>query len=174
MAMEEQEAYISTTEVAIRLGIIEDAVRKRIKIGSLSGKKVGKKWLVSLESLQKPSRNGHAADTDLLIQQLRDDVSFLKEQFVATNHQLSEKDHQLSEKDEQLRALLADLDAWREQVRYKELQIAQLQDRMIQLPAAEEAERTEQGSEIPEPAAAQAADGGNALSRFWRWFVGGG
>jgi hypothetical protein len=63
--------------------------------------------------------------------------------------------------------------SWREQVRYKELQIAQLQDRMIQLPSPEEPEPTEQGSEGPEPAAAQAGESGNVVSRFWRWFVGG-
>ncbi len=171
MAMEEQEHYISTTEAAIRLRISEDAVRKRIKIGSLSGKKVGKKWLVSLESLQKPSRNGHAADTDLLLQQLREDVSFLKEQLITKDQQLSEKDHQLSEKDEQLRALLSDLEGWREQVRYKELQVAQLQDRIIHVSSLEEPEPPEQETE-PQPAAAQGEESGNVLRRFWHWFVG--
>jgi excisionase family DNA binding protein len=156
--MEEQDAYISTTEAAIRLGISEDAVRKRIKIGSLSGKKVGKKWLVSLESLQKPSRNGHAADTDLLIQQLREDVSFLKEQLVATNHQLSEKD-------EQLRALLADLEGWREQVRYKELQLAQAQDRLLELPHLD----VESVDTSPPDGSEQHR---NPLSWFWHWFIG--
>jgi hypothetical protein len=56
----------------------------------------------------------------------------------------------------------------------KELQIAQLQDRLIQLPSPEKAEPTEQGSEVPESAAAQAGESGHILSRFWRWFVDGG
>jgi hypothetical protein len=57
-------------------------------------------------------------------------------------------------------------------VRYKELQLGKVQDHMISLSPAMEAEPTEQGSEEPEPAAAQAPDGGNVLSRFWHWFVG--
>ena len=74
-------------------------------------------------------------------------------------------------KDQQIQKLYEDIESWREQVRYKELQIAQLQDRMIPLPSPEEPEPTEQGSEEPEPPAAQAASG-NVLQRFWSWFVG--
>jgi hypothetical protein len=88
------------------------------------------------------------------------------------DQQLAAKDHQLSEKDEQVRALLADLEGWREQVRYKELQVAQLHDRVIELPSPEEPEPDEQEPE-PQPAAAPAAESGNVLSRFWRWVVGG-
>ena len=160
-------------EAAKILGLTEDAIRKRIQRGEMQAEKVGKRWLVVLDRFKIQSQNGanqvDAASNVLLghVQDLQGQLRFLQDQLIA-------KDHQLSEKDEQLRALLADLEVWREQVRYKELQLAQLQDRMIQLPAAEETEPTEQGSEQAEPNAVQAADGGNALSRFWRWFVGGG
>jgi hypothetical protein len=63
-------------------------------------------------------------------------------------------------------------DAAREQVCYKELQVAQLQDRMIQLPSTEKPKPTDQGSEEPEPPVGQAAESGNAISRFWHWFIG--
>jgi hypothetical protein len=100
---------------------------------------------------------------------------------VTSDQQLAVKDQQLAEKDQHLRQQLAvkdqqihklyeDIESWREQVRYKELQIAQLQDRMIQLPS-EEPEPTEQESEQAEPAAAQEVSG-NVLSRFWHWFIG--
>ena len=100
----------------------------------------------------------------------RRDVAFTDEQL---RSQLQAKDQQLTAKDMQIAKLYEDIESWREQVRYKELQIAQLQDRMIQLPSPEEPEPTEQGSEVPEPAAAQAGESGNVVSRFWRWFVGG-
>jgi hypothetical protein len=74
---------------------------------------------------------------------------------------------------EEIGKLNVDIEAWREQVRYKELQIAQLQDRMIQVPSPEEPQPTEQEPELSQPAAAQAAESGNVLRRFWRWFVGG-
>jgi hypothetical protein len=167
----------------MRLGITEDAVRKRIKTGTLSGRKVGRTWIVYLDGLQKPSRNG-SARSELLTKQLQADMAFLQSQLVAKDQHLSEweqqfreqlvaKDEQLSRKDEQIRKLQEDVEGWREQVRYKELQIAQLQDRMIQLPSPEEAEPTEQGSEVPERAVPQTAASGNVVSRFWRWFVGG-
>jgi hypothetical protein len=65
--------------------------------------------------------------------QLKEHIEFLKGQLVV--------------KDEQLACLLTDVEFWREQVRYKELQVAQLQDRMIQLPSRKEPESIEQESE---------------------------
>jgi hypothetical protein len=72
----------------------------------------------------------------------------------------------VAQKDEQIRELLADIASWREQVRYKELQLAQLQDRMIQLPSPEEPESTEQTNEQSEPDAVQAAASRNAVSWY--------
>jgi hypothetical protein len=65
--------------------------------------------------------------------QLKEHIEFLKGQLVV--------------KDGQLANPLTDVESWREQVRYKELQVAQLQDRMIPLPFRKESESTEQGSE---------------------------
>jgi hypothetical protein len=78
----------------------------------------------------------------------------------------------VAQKDEQIRELLADIASWREQMRYKELQIAQLQDRMIQLPTNEEPEQAQQESEQSEPVAAHQQASRNAVSRFWYWFIG--
>ena len=159
-------------EAAKVLGLTEDAIRKRIQRGEMQAEKVGKRWLVVLDRSKVPSQNGvnhvDGASNLLLghVQDLQGQLRFLQDQLTA-------KDHQLSEKDKQLRALMADLEGWQEQVRYKELQIAQLQDRMIPLPPGEEPEPAEQGSEVREPATAQAAGSENVLSRFWRWFVGG-
>jgi hypothetical protein len=53
---------------------------------------------------------------------------------------------------------------WQEQLRYKELQLVQAQERVIELPQpeAEEAELKE-----PEPDTNR-----NPLARFWHWFIG--
>jgi hypothetical protein len=84
-------------------------VRKRLKAGSLTGNKVGKRWLIDPESIRKTS--GNTPDTkDVLIGQMQGHIWFLQEQ--------------VSVKDEQLSRLLTDLEGWREQMRYKELQVA--------------------------------------------------
>jgi hypothetical protein len=54
-------------------------------------------------------------------------------------------------KDQQIQKLYEDIESWREQVRYKELQLARLQDRVIELPSPEEAEPTEQKPELSQP-----------------------
>jgi hypothetical protein len=51
-----------------------------------------------------------------------------------------------------------------EQVRYKDLLIARLEDRLIQLPPPEP---TEQKPELLQP-----GESGNVLSQFWHWFIG--
>ena len=169
----ESEETISLTEAASLLGISEDAVKKRIRAGTLRGKKVGRRWMVLQESIRKVSGNSPDAMT-LLLDKLSGEVAYLRshltEQLAAKDQQLRE---QLSVKDQQIQKLYEDIESWREQVRYKELQIARLQDRMIPLPSPEEPEPTRQASEVREPAAAQTAGSENVLSRFWRWFVGG-
>jgi excisionase family DNA binding protein len=145
----EQDGFLTLSEAANLLGVSDDAVRKRLKAGSIKGKKVGKRWLIDPESIRKPS--GNTPDTkDVLIGQLQEHIRFLQEQVTV--------------KDEQLSRLLTDLEGWREQVRYKELQLAQVQERVIELPQpeAEEAELRE-----PEPDANR-----NPLVRFWHWFIG--
>jgi excisionase family DNA binding protein len=171
-ALVEQNGWLIISEAAKALGISDDVVRKRLKAGAIKGKKVGKRWLVDPDGIRMhpdgiQTTSGTDPDaTGALIQELRDHNGQLKEHIEFLKAQLSVKDEQLS-------SLLTDVESWREQVRYKELQIAQLQDRMIQLPSPEEAEPTEQGSERAEPVAAQPQASGNAISRFWHWFVGG-
>jgi hypothetical protein len=161
-----------------RLSITEDGVRKRIKRGRLKAHRINDTLYVFVSDLdrqitdkqqdtklsQKVSQQRRQDKQNKLVSALEEDVAYLKQQIII-------KDQQLAEKDQQLKELLSDNAAWREQVRYKELQVAQLQDRMIQLPSAEEPEPTEQGSEQVEPPAAQEVSR-NVLTRFWHWFVG--
>jgi uncharacterized coiled-coil protein SlyX len=184
--LEQSNGFITLGEAASRLGVTEDAIRKRLRTGSIKGKKIEKRWMVDPESLRKSSGNPLGTppvDRDPLMRRFQDELSFVHAQIAIKDQQLAEKDKQLREqltvKDRQiteLNQLLAklneDIESWREQVRYKELQIAQLQDRMIQLPSIEEPEPTKRESEVPEPAVAQEVSG-NVLSQFWRWFVGG-
>jgi predicted nuclease with TOPRIM domain len=101
------------------------------------------------------------ADKEQLIAQLQSEVVFLREQLT---QQIATKEQQLAEKDQQLKELLSANAAWREQVRYKELQLARLQDRVIELPSPEEAEPTEQEPELSQP-----GESGNVLRRFWHY-----
>jgi hypothetical protein len=166
---------LTIAEAAEKLGISQDALRKRIRRGLVQAIKVDKKWFVVLDNgvqdgvdRSKPKN----IDTERLIVRFESEVQFLRTQLSVKDEQLAGKDGQINKLHEELDRLTTDIEAWREQVRYKELQIAQLQDRMIQLPSPEEPELTEQGSEVREPAAAQEVSG-NVLSQFWRWFVGG-
>jgi hypothetical protein len=161
--------------------------RKPLPKGTLRGQKVDRKWVVFLPGTQnsanavqnsnQKSERRSARGYDSLIRQLQSQVGFLESQLVVKDEQLRSqlqaKDQQLTAKDMQIAKLYEDIESWREQVRYKELQIAQLQDRMIQLPPTEEPEPTEQGSAVQERAVPQTAASGNVVSRFWRWFVGG-
>jgi ribosome assembly protein YihI (activator of Der GTPase) len=131
------------------------------------------KLLIVLERLEQASalpEIGSQIPIDLLIQELRSEVEFLRSQL---QEQLAAKDRQIAEKDQQLERLLTDIEGWREQVRYKELQLAQAQERVIELPFPEEHQPTEQEAELSRPDTVQAPASGNALQRFWRWFVGG-
>ncbi len=168
----------SFAEAAKGLGITEDAVRKRIKKGTLQGRREHNKLLVVLESLQNNSKFRQAED-GLLLRTLQEEVALLCSQLSVKDQQLSAKDQQLAEKDQHLRQQLAvkdqqieklyeDIESWREQVRYKELQIAQLQDRMLPLSSTVEDASTEQGRTQP----AQAEESRNALSPFWHWVIG--
>jgi excisionase family DNA binding protein len=161
----------SIAEAARYLGLTEDAVRKRIKRGELQARKQGKAWQVFLE----PSQNGQNGiqnaiqnesktnqnEQERLIAHLQEEISFLKSQLESEKSHLWE---QVAKKDEQIRELLADIASWREQVRYKELQLAQAQERVIELPQPE-AEEEESGE--PEPDTNR-----NPLVRFWHWFAG--
>ena len=177
--METTEGVVSIQEAANRLGITEDGVKKRIKRGRLKAQRINDALYVFVSELdrQTPDKQPDTKLSQKVSQQRRQDkqnklVSVLEEDVAYLKQQITIKDQQLAEKDQQLKELLSDNAAWREQVRYKELQMAQLQDRMIPLPSAEEPEPTGQASEVREPAVAQTAGSGNALSRFWHWFIG--
>jgi hypothetical protein len=75
-------------------------------------------------------------------------------------------------KDQQIQKLYEDIESWREQARYKDLLLARLEDRLIQLPSPKESEPMEQGNEQSGSVAAQPQASGNVLSRFWHWFIG--
>jgi hypothetical protein len=181
--LEQSNGFITLGEAASRLGVTEDAIRKRLRTGSIKGKKIEKRWMVDPESLRKSSGNPLGippVDRDPLIRRFQDELSFVHAQIAIKDQQLAEKDKQLREqlavKDQQitelnqlLGKLNEDIEAWREQVRYKELQLARLQDQVLELPSPEEAEPTEQKPELSQP-----GESGTVLRRFWRWFVGGG
>ncbi len=160
--MAQQEA-VSIAQAAKLLGLTEDGIRKRVRKGELRGEKIDNKWHVYVEigkNEQEPVLEGVKTATREQQDSIESFLAHLQAEIEFLRAQIQEKDQ--------------DIQAWQEQARYKDLVIAQLQDRVIQLPSPEEPEPTEQGSEQAEPNAVQAADGGNALSRFWRWFVGGG
>jgi excisionase family DNA binding protein len=172
MGEDTRQTGLTIGEAARLLRISPEGVRKRIKRGQLKAYKVDNRWLVVLDGHDKPPNVPDKPVEDQsgtgwiihqqLIAHLQDEVAYLRSQL---NEQLSVKDAQIGK-------LLDDIEFWREQVRYKELQIAQLHDRVIELPSPEEPEPDEQEPE-PQPAAAPAAESGNVLSRFWRWVVGG-
>jgi hypothetical protein len=155
---------MSIAEAAKQLGITEDAVRKRIKRGVLYAKKVDNKWLVVLDG-QDTTRPEQRAEShrrdknrdESLVQHLSSEVEFLRAQIAVKDQQIAERDK--------------DLTNYRDQLRYKDLLIARLEDRLIQLPSLNEPQPRQQESERVEPLAAQSEESRNAMSRFWRWFI---
>jgi excisionase family DNA binding protein len=180
-ALVDGNGWLTISEAAKALGISDDVVRKRLKAGAIKGKKVGKRWLIDPDAIGvnpdtiRMHPDGKAGNpdgiqtasgtnpdaTEALIQELREHNGQLREHIEFLKGQLSVKDDHLAR-------LLIDLEGWREQVRYKELQVAQLQDRVIELPSPEEAEPTEQKPELSQP-----GESGNVLRRFWHWLGGG-
>ena len=61
---------VTIAEAARRLGLSDDAIRKRVKTGKLGGYRVGSKWYVLLEDVQNEVQNEHdgAASTTLGVQ----------------------------------------------------------------------------------------------------------
>ena len=160
--MAQQEA-VSIAQAAKLLGLTEDGIRKRVRKGELRGEKIDNKWHVYVEigkNEQEPVLEGAKTATREQQDSIESFLAHLQAEIEFLRAQIQEKDQ--------------DIQAWQEQARYKDLVIAQLQDRVIQLPSPEEPEPTEQGSEQAEPNAVQAAESGNVLTRFWRWFVRGG
>jgi hypothetical protein len=162
-----QEA-VSIAQAAKILGITEDAVRKRVRRGEIKAKKVDNKWQLLLDGIEtgktdqegtpRTTKNGLENGIDTLIWQLQGEVVFLRSQLSIKDQQLAAKDQQITERDR-------DIETWREQVRYKDLLIARLEDRLIQLPPPEPDEQ--------KPELSQPGESGNVLQRFWHWLGGG-
>jgi excisionase family DNA binding protein len=91
---------VSVAEAARRLGITDDAVRARIRRGALRGEKVGAVWQVRLPTGATPDHEPARHDTtdrratrhdpepDALAEQLRSEVTYLREQLATTIRQL--------------------------------------------------------------------------------------
>jgi excisionase family DNA binding protein len=91
---------VSVAEAAQRLGITDDAVRARIRRGTLAGEKVGAVWHIHLPTGATPEHEPARHDTtdrratrrdpepDALAEQLRSEVGYLREQLATTLRQL--------------------------------------------------------------------------------------
>lgn len=91
---------VDTAAAAQRLGITEDAVRARIRRGTLRGEKVGAVWQVRLPTGATPDHEPARHDTtdrretrrdpepDALAEQLRSEVDYLREQLATTLRQM--------------------------------------------------------------------------------------
>jgi hypothetical protein len=149
--MQNQQEIVSTAAAAKRFGLGEDAIRKRIKRGVLKGYKKDNKWYVVLDGLDRQEQESSSVPpraSTRLVAHLEAEIEFLrtelKEQRLLTEQQLREKDE--------------DIRSWQEQARYKDLVIARLEDRLIELPNPADPPQSEAK--------------GNVLSRFWHWFIG--
>src|ERR671933_170869 len=140
--MDESQKPVSIAEAARILNLSEDGVRKRIKRGVLHATKVNGVWQVVVDpSRSEKTDSGSVQNgSGRLVDHLQNEVEFLRTQ-------LAVKDQQISE-------LRDDINVWREQARYKDLLLARLEDRLIQLPSPQEQQPTEQASEPAERAAA--------------------
>lgn len=90
---------VSVAEAARRLGITDDAVRARIRRGTLRGEKVGAVWQVRLPTDATPEPARHDTtdrratrrdpEPDALAEHLRSEVGYLREQLATTIRQLA-------------------------------------------------------------------------------------
>jgi hypothetical protein len=91
---------VDTATAARRLGITEDAVRARIRRGTLAGEKIGAVWHIHLPTGattdHEPARHDttdrretrREPEPDALAEQLRSEVGYLREQLATTLRQL--------------------------------------------------------------------------------------
>lgn len=148
--MPHDQAGIPISEAAVRLGVSENAVRKRIRRKSLQAYKVDDRWYVVLDGLANDQAGDQAATTSHdqaaarpagqdghreLVDQLKGEVAFLR-------GQIEIKDRDLVEKDEQIRA-------WIDEAKRKDMMIAHLQERIVELPPGTP-ERPETRQEPPD------------------------
>ncbi len=90
---------VSVNEAAIALGITPDAVRARLRRGSLAGEKQGTVWTVHLDDARRVTRHDTPRDAtrqrergrDELLDELRADKHFLQEQLDRALRQLEDE-----------------------------------------------------------------------------------
>ncbi len=138
--MDEPQKSVSIAEAARILNLSEDGVRKRIKRGVLHATKVTGVWQVVVDASRSEKTDSGSVQNSSgrLVDHLQNEVEFLRTQ-------LAVKDQQISE-------LRDDIYVWREQARYKDLLLARLEDRLIQLPSPAEPEPPEQEPELSQAA----------------------
>lgn len=76
---------VSIVEAAERLGVTENAVRKRIRRGSLPARKEGDRWLVTIPAgMPIDERDDVAGERDdALVEHLEEEIEFLRAQLRA-------------------------------------------------------------------------------------------
>ncbi len=121
-----QDAGIPLTEAAVRMGISTEVLRKRLAKDQVPGYKEGNRWFVVLPDQDAssvhpngqqdvhPDPSGRCQDdqdghpeasglhpdgSKLLIEQLRSEVAFLREELQQRSHELSDRSEELRRKD---------------------------------------------------------------------------
>jgi excisionase family DNA binding protein len=100
---------VPVADAAVRLGITHDAVRKKLQRGTLPGEKVGSEWRVFLPAQDAQQDNRQDATemcqdadrtvvlpSDDLVDQLRSEVSFLREQLEQRSREAEQRSRELS------------------------------------------------------------------------------
>jgi len=92
----------SIAEAAARLGISENAVRQRIKRGTIAATKVGGRWQIDLDQstdqpTYKAAKEKTSPDSDLsaLVKAKDEEISRLVAQLEAKDRQIEAKDRQI-------------------------------------------------------------------------------
>jgi predicted ArsR family transcriptional regulator len=116
--------WITVQEAARRLGVKEDAIRKRMQRGTLQHEKDPKdgRVYVHLDATQDGSQDtaqdtSEDASYDALVETLRDQVSYLKAVIQTRDHELEARTEELRRKDHIIAALterIPELEAPRE------------------------------------------------------------
>lgn len=79
---------LSIIEAAARLGVTENAVRKRIRRGSIEARKEGERWIVTVDDevetdAIRPGRDQDSGDFKQLVDQMEREIEFLHGQIAA-------------------------------------------------------------------------------------------
>lgn len=148
-----RDTIISVAEAAIRLGVTQDAVRKRLQRGSLPGIKTGQSWdVIETEELKKattspshatqdsvtrhPDEVLHVTDTSL-VDHLQDEVAVRDNVISDLRQRLDWAQSNVDAKDKLLADVLADLGRQRERTDVLQAQYQQAGEKIRQLEAGE-------------------------------------